>query len=262
VFAGSLSNVLSATKTCRPTSSHHDFKLNESQKTMKELPMYAPSLCLDRRARTACAAALLLATLSPGLAVADSPSSPFPGLEPVPSKNVGALYRRPDADISTYSKIMIGEPVVEFSKNWNPRNYGTLGISAAQLAKIRVELAGIAKSVFAKTLSDGGYEIVTDAGDGVLAITPNIVDVFINAPDVPTAGRSRSYTMDAGSMTLVLQVNDAVTGTLLAVALDKRRSGSSTMQWATSVSNRAAAEQMLKGWAEQLKRELDAVRGK
>jgi hypothetical protein len=227
---------------------------------MKELPMYAPSLCLDRRARTACAAALLLATLSPGLAVADSPSSPFPGLELVPSKNVGALYRRPDADISTYSKIMLGEPVVEFSKSWNPRNYGTFGISATQLAKIRVELAGIAKSVFAKNLSDGGYEIVTDAGDGVLAITPNIVDVFINAPDVRKAGSSRTYTMNAGSMMLVLQVNDAVTGTLLAVALDKRQSGSSTMQWATSVSNRAAAEQMLKGWAEQLKRELDAVR--
>jgi len=224
--------------------------------------MYALSLCLDRRARTACAAALLLATFSPGLVVADSPSSPFPGLEPVPSKNVGALYRRPEVDLTAYNKILIGEPVVEFSKNWNPRNYGTFGISAAQVAKIRVELAGMAKSVFAKTLSDGGYDIVTDAGDGVLAIIPNIVDVFISAPDVPTAGRSRSYTMDAGSMTLVLQVNDAVTGTMLAVALDKRRSGSSTMQWATSASNRAAAEQMLKGWAEQLKRELDAVRAK
>lgn len=63
-------------------------------------------------------------------------------------------------------------------------------------------------------------------------------------------------------MALVLQVNDAVTGTLLAVALDKRRSGSSNMQWATSVSNRAAADSMLKGWAEQLKRELDAARAK
>jgi Protein of unknown function (DUF3313) len=224
--------------------------------------MFASSLCLDRRARTACAAALFLAGLSPCLAIADSPSSPFPGLEPVPSKNVGALYRRPEWDISAYSKIMISEPLVEFSKSWNPRNYGTFGISAAQLTKIRLELAVMAKSVFAKTLTDGGYEIVTDAGDGVLAITPNIVDVFINAPDVPTAGRTKTYTMDAGSMTLVLQLNDAVTGTLLAVALDKRQSGSSTMQWATSVSNRAAANRMLKGWADQLKRELDAVRSK
>ncbi len=214
---------------------------------------------LDRRTPAAIAAALILAAPSLSLAAA---ASPLPGLELVPSKNVGALYRRPEADISAYSKIMIVEPSVEFSKSWNPRNYGTTGISAAQLAKIREDLAAMAKSVFAKTLSDGGYEIVTEAGDGVLAITPNIVDLFIKAPDVPTAGRSKTYTMNAGSMTLVLQVNDAVTGTLLAVALDKRQSGSSTMQWATSVSNRAAADSMLKGWAAQLKLELDAARSK
>ncbi len=216
---------------------------------------------LDRRTRAALAAALVLA-LSPALAVGDSPSSPFAGLELVASKNVGTLYRRPDVDVSAYSKIMIGEPAVEFSKNWNPRNYGRFGLSAAQLTKIRVDLAAMAKSVFAKSLGDGGYEIVTEAGDGVLVITPNIVNVFINAPDVPTAGRSRTYTMDAGSATLALQVNDAVAGTLLAVVLDQRRSGSSMMQWATSVSNRAAAQDMLKGWAEQLKRELDAARAK
>ncbi len=217
---------------------------------------------LDRRTSATFATALILAVLSPPLAANDSPSSPFPGLELVASKNVGALYRRPDVETSAYSKIIIGEPAVEFSKNWNPRNYGTFGLSAAQLTKIRVDLAAMAKSVFAKALSDGGYEIVTEAADGVLVITPNIVNVFINAPDVPTAGRSRTYTMDAGSATLALQVNDAVTGTLLAVAFDQRRSGSSTMQWTTSVSNRAAAGAMLKGWAEQLKRELDAARAK
>lgn len=214
---------------------------------------------LDRRTPAAFAAALVLAVLSPSLAAGDSP---FPGLELVPSKNVGALYRSPDVDISAYSKIMIGEPAVEFSKNWNPRNYGRFGLSAAQVTKIRVDLAAAAKSVFAKSLGEGGYEIVTEAGDGVLVITPNLVNVFINAPDVKTAGQSRTYTMDTGSATLALQVNDAVTGTLLAVVYDQRRSGSATMQWATSVSNRAAAEGMLKGWAEQLKRELDAARAR
>jgi hypothetical protein len=224
--------------------------------------MYSYSLRLDRGARATLVAALILAVLSPFLALADSSSSPFPGLELVPAKNIGALYRRPDVDLTAYNKILIDEPAVQFSKNWNPRNYGTFGLSAAQLTKIRAELAAMAKGVFTKTLSDGGFEIVTDAGDGVLAITPNIVDVFINAPDVPTAGRSRTYTMDAGSATLALQVNDAVTGTLLAVALDSRRSGTSSMRWTTSVSNRAAAEQMLKNWAEQLKRELDAARAR
>jgi hypothetical protein len=132
------------------------------------------SLPLDPRAPVAAAAALFLALLVPSIVSADSLSSPFPGLEIVSSKNVDRLYRHPDVDLSAYSKIMIGEPAVEFSKNWNPRNYGTFGLSPAQLTKIRVDLADMAKSVFAKTLGDGGYEIVTDAGDGVLAITPNI----------------------------------------------------------------------------------------
>jgi len=219
------------------------------------------SLRLNPRARTTFVAGLIVAVLSP-LAMADSSTSPFPGLELVPSKNVGALYRHPDVDISAYNKILIGEPAVEFSKNWNPRNYGRFGLSAAQLKKIRVDLAAMAKSAFAKALGDAGYEMVTAAGDGVLVVTPNIVNVFINAPDVATAGPSRTFTMDAGSATLALQVNDAVTGTLLAVALDQRRSGTLTMQWTTSASNRAAADTMLKGWTEQMKRELDAARAK
>ncbi len=221
-----------------------------------------PKTRLDRCLSAGLAAAILVTILSPAMAAGDSASSPLVGLELVPSKNVGALYRRPDADLSGYGKVLIGEPLVEFSKSWKPRNYGTYGLSAVQVSKIRLDLATMAKSVFAKSLSDGGYEVVTEAGDGVLIVTPNIVDVFINAPDVPTAGRSRTYTMNAGSASLILQVNDAVTGTLLAVVLDKQRSESSTMQWSTSVSNRRAAEAMLKGWAEELKRELDAANGK
>ena len=206
---------------------------------------------------------LVLAVTFPLIAAAQSSSSPFPGLELVNSKSVDRLYRRPDVDVSAYGKILLGEPVVEFSKNWNPRNYGTYGLSAAQLKKIRVDLADLAKSTFAKVLGDGGYEFVTQAGEDVLEITPHIVNLYINAPDTMTAGRSKTYAMDAGSMTLALQVSDSVTGTLLAVAYDQKRDSSTgRLQWTTSVSNRAAASRILTAWAEQLKRELDAVRAK
>jgi hypothetical protein len=221
----------------------------------------------DSLPRSACvisSAALMLVLIvtPPFVAAADSSSSPFPGLELVDSKNVAKLYRRPDVDVSVYGKVLIGEPVVEFSKNWNPRNYGTYGLSAAQLKKIRIDLADLAKDTFAKVLGEGGYEVVTESGDGVLEIIPSIVNLYINAPDTRTAGRSKTYAMDAGSMTLVLQISDSVTGTLLAVAYDQKRDSSGRMQWATSVSNRAAASRILTGWAEQLKRELDAARAK
>lgn len=206
---------------------------------------------------------LVLAVAFPWIATAQSSSSPFPGLELVNSQNVDRLYRRPDVEASAYGKILLGEPMVEFSKNWNPRNYGTYGLSAAQLKKIRADLAGLAKSTFAKVLRDGGYEVVTQAGEGVLEITPHIVNLYINAPDTMKAGRSKTYAMDAGSMTLALQVSDSVTGTLLAVAYDQKRDSSAgRFEWVTSVSNRAAASRTLTAWAEQLKRELDAVRAK
>jgi uncharacterized protein DUF3313 len=225
--------------------------------------MFSHSLPRSLRVIGAAAVTLILAVSSPLTAAAQSSSSPFPGLELVNSKSVDKLYRRPDVDVSAYKKILLGEPVVEFSKNWNPRNYGTFGLSAAQLKKIRADLADLAKSTFAKVLSDGGYEVVTEAGDGVLEVTPSIVNLYINAPDTQTAGRSRTYAMDAGSMTLVLQISDSVAGTLLAVAYDQKRDSSrGTLQWTTSVSNRAAASRILTGWAEQLKRDLDAARAK
>ena len=209
------------------------------------------------------AVTLVLAVTFPWIAIAQSSSSPFPGLELVNSKNVDVLYRRPDIDVSAYGKILLGQPVIEFNKNWNPRNYGTYGLSASQLKKIRVDLAALTKSTFSKVLADGGYEIVTQAGDGVLEITPSIVNLYINAPDTMSAGRSKVYTMDAGSMTLALRVSDSVTGTLLVVAYDQKRDSSSgRLQWTTSASNRAAASRILTGWAEQLKRDLDAVRAK
>jgi Protein of unknown function (DUF3313) len=221
-------------------------------------------LSLPHKSRvTGAAAVLVLAVSFPLIAAAQASSSPFPGLELVKSQEVDKLYRRPDVDVSGYQKILIGEPVVEFSKNWNPRNYGSFGLSAAQLKKIRVDLADLAKSTFAKVLGEGGYEIVTEAGDGVLEIVPSIVNLYISAPDTQTAGRARTYAMDAGSMTLALRVSDSVTGTLLAVAYDQKR-GSSTgrLQWTSSVSNGAAASRILTGWAQQLKRELDAARAK
>ena len=210
------------------------------------------SYSLPRLRRNAATVALVLAFSHTALGATDTSSSPFPGLELVNSKSLDKLYRRPDVDVAEYTKIRIGEPAVEFSKNWNPRNYGTYGLSAAQLKKIRSDLAELATSTFAKVL-----------GDGVLDVVPNIINLYVNAPDAMTAGRSRTYTMDAGSMTLALQLSDSITGTLLAVAYDSKRDTSrGRMQWSTSVSNQAAASRVLTQWAEQLKRDLDAARAK
>jgi hypothetical protein len=218
--------------------------------------------CVSRAIGVTVAALALLGAGAPSRSEPTG-SSPFPGLELIQSKDVDALYRRPGVDIAEYTKIRIGEPVVEFSKNWNPRNYGTFGVSAAQVKQIRTDVAELAKSIFTKILRDGGYQVISHDAAGTLEIIPNIVNLYINAPDTQTAGRSRTYVLDAGSMALALQINDAITGTLLAVAYDQQRASRfGTLQWATSTSNRAEASAIITGWAQQLKRGLDASRAK
>jgi hypothetical protein len=59
-------------------------------------------------------------------------------------------------------------------------------------------------------------------------------------------------------MTLYIEAYDSVTGDLLAKALDRKadRSNNSFYTWSNSVTNKAAAERILKGWATIL---LDAL---
>jgi hypothetical protein len=186
------------------------------------------------------------------------------GLELTKAKGISLLYRRPGTSLAGFTKVMIDPVQVAFDKNWDPRDYGRWGLKADQVQKIRTDLAALANDIFAKVLTEGGYPSVAQADTGVLRITAYIVDLFINAPDksMQSSSPSRSYVINAGHMTLVMELRDAVTGTLLARALDARNASETTgrLQWSNSVSNRAEAETIIQGWANRLKKGLDSAR--
>jgi hypothetical protein len=183
------------------------------------------------------------------------------GLELTKVKGVDLLYRRPGATLTGYSKVMVDPVQVAFSKSWNPRDYGTYGLKASEVEKIRTELGNLARDTFTKTLQEGGYPEASAADEGVLRVTAYIVDLYVNAPDTMQAGRSRTYVANAGQMTLALELRDAVTGTLLARGFDRATaSDTGGFQWSNSVMNRAEAERALSGWAKRLKDALDAAK--
>jgi hypothetical protein len=117
--------------------------------------------------------------------------------------------------------------------------------------------------VFTEVLEDGGYPVVEEAGDDVLLIRPAIVDLNPNAPDINRAGMTKTYVRSAGDMTLYVELYDSQTGDMLAKALDKRADGrnSDYYTWANSASNKAAADRILKGWANILLEALNAAKG-
>ncbi|HJY36951.1 MAG TPA: DUF3313 family protein [Steroidobacteraceae bacterium] len=186
------------------------------------------------------------------------------GLERVDSKTADAVFRRPDANMATYSKLLLRPITVQFAKNWDPKANGSAlyDMHEPDREKIKTELAQVFADVFRKELEKGGYPLVSEPAADVLEIQAAIVNLYITAPDVSmqTSARTKVYTSDAGHMTLIMQLHDSVTGQLLARAYDHRDSGPDMWQWTNSVTNTAEARRIIATWATALRKALDASR--
>jgi hypothetical protein len=221
--------------------------------TMKHRPL--------SRACGALSLLLLFAGVAAIPARAADPAVNEDGLAKASVKGVDRVLQRPGTDWASYTKVLVAPVDVSFSRSWNPRDYGEFGLKAADVDRIRRELAQMTQDIFGKALAEGGYTLVQAPAEGVLQVRPNIVNLYVNAPNTMDAGRSRSYVIDAGEMTLALELRDSVTGTLLAQARDRKRGTENRrVTLADSVMNRAEAERALRGWAVQLRNNLDAAR--
>lgn len=135
--------------------------------------------------------------------------------------------------------------------------------SARDVREIEDGLAAMLNRSLAGELRRGGYGIVTEDAADVLHVTPSIVDLYVDAPDTKSPGMSRTYSMEAGRMTLVAEARDSVTGQLLARVVDtKQGTDTGRLQWANGVTNGAEARRALSRWARALRTGLDAVTGK
>ena len=187
------------------------------------------------------------------------------GLKLVPNtKNIALVWAEPGADLSQYDRVYIAEPLVAFKKNWKrDQNRGSIKVNNSDMERIKTAVAELFMEVFTEELAKGGYSLATERAEDVLIVKPAIIDLNVNAPDVRSAGRTETFTSNAGSMTLYLELYDSQTDDLLAKALDPTADRqSSWMQWQTKVANRAAGKRMMQPWAEALRKGLDEARHK
>lgn len=195
------------------------------------------------------AAALISSPLS-----AASPPANWDGLTKVQSKALDAVYLAPGADFRTYTKVIIDPPDVALRKNWlreynsDQRDPGK-HISTKEAAKILDEAKVGFEKIFTEAYTAAGYQVVTEPGADVLRLRTAVINVEVNAPDTMSAGRSRSYSREAGGATLVLEARDSTSNALLGRAVDSREVGDGVPYRRTSVSNRADFAQLFKSWA-------------
>lgn len=184
------------------------------------------------------------------------------GLERISIKGIDYAYMRPGATLAQYRRILLEPVQVAFSKDWDPEKTGSrMKLSEEEREKIRSDLAKLFMETFRKEVEKGGYAVVDKPAPDVLRVSPTLADVYINAPDVMTPGRTQTYVMSAGRMTLVAELRDSETGAILARVADQKEAREElTLQLSSGVENSAEARRAIADWARILRARLDAVR--
>lgn len=187
-------------------------------------------------------------------AVAKAPTT-WDGLTQVKSKRLDLVYLQPGADFRAYNKVLIEPTEVAFAKNWQ-RDYNRttrqLGarVSDSEVQRTITEAVKAANDIFAQSWTKGGYAVVDTPGPDVMRVKTGVVNIWVNAPDRPTAGRSYSFSEEAGRATLFVEARDSMTGALLGRAVDQRIVGDNMTAWRTSVSNRGDFRDQVQHWAD------------
>jgi hypothetical protein len=177
-------------------------------------------------------------------------------------------YVRPGATFTQYKKVAILDCYVEFSKDW-VKDYNrdqrdpSRQIRESDLDRAKKALQGDFKKIFTDELQENGrYQVVDSGGPDVLVLRPALINIQVSAPDLMSAGRSAVYVSSAGAMTIYLELWDSASNTILARVIDGQVDPDLYGQRSSSVTNRAAAERMMRNWADELRSRLDLVRGK
>ena len=197
----------------------------------------------------------LLALIAAGGTLAKDIPDNWDGLVRVKAKRMDAAYVAPGADFRAYTKVMLDPALVAFKKDWlrniNDSSPGvSRDVTQADAEKILAKARSGFDEIFIKEFQKAGVSVVTTPGPDVLRLSPAVVDLYINAPDTMSAGRSRTYTMDAGEATVLLEARDSVSGALLGRALDRRETqGSGVATITSSVTNIAEFESLFSQWA-------------
>jgi hypothetical protein len=185
------------------------------------------------------------------------------GLQKTKVKGLDLAYVRPGQSLAGYDKVQVDPVSVSFRKDFDPQKTGSrVTLNAEELQKIRDSVGRIVHDEFVEELGKGRIAIANGPGAGTLQVRASITDLYVNAPDTMSPGRSTTYTMNAGEMTLVMELLDSQSGQVIARVYDRREAREiGSFQVTNSVTNSAEAANAARSWARILRTRLEAARG-
>ena len=190
----------------------------------------------------------------------------FDGLHRVDNARADAAWARPDIDLSGYTKLMVVSggfsytPTTNRGRTQMDRNRGgpyfvddaaKARFEAVVSAKFREELAKIKNWTFASA-----------PGPDVLTVSGSMLDITSYVPPNVNTGRSEIFLRSIGEATLVLELRDSETNTVLARSVDRRAAERMTGDLTSSnrVTNENEIRRLIQFWARRLVESLDGFK--
>jgi hypothetical protein len=218
--------------------------------------------------------AALLAMTSMLLVACEAPPGPptpeqtgdYNRMQRVHIPDIDSVYRKPDARLSAYTKVMVESPTVAFRENWRPADDPTL---------VRLDLPdpeAVAERVsqqFLQTLTtrlteNGGYVVVVAPGPDVLQVKTAISDLYFSSSALQTAaGDGEPYYMESSEITVAIELRDSTTGELLCLVTDHRASPNArAVELNQGLWSSPGLRDASDHWASSVRRFLDQAKGK
>ena len=217
----------------------------------------------------------LITALSFGLMLAGCETAPatiqtgpdaelsYDGLHLVDNSQADVAWARPDFNLDGYTKIWPVGAEVEYKQ---VKNTGRSSMDRSRGGpyfiddKARGQFEELVSRTFNEELQKiENYALADGPGPDVLMIRGGLINVTSMVPPDTIGGRSDIFLTSIGDATLVLELRDSETGTILARSVDRRAAESigDTFQRSNSVTNAADVKRLIRFWATRLREGLD-----
>lgn len=187
----------------------------------------------------------------------------FDGLHKVDNAQADSAWARPDFDISNYNKIMLVGAGIEYTQATNKGRTSrdrSRGGPYFMDDATRVRFEELVADTFVDEMSKiQNFTLVDEPGPDVMIIWGGLLDVTSYVPPDNLSGRSEIFLSTVGAATLVLELRDSETNTILARSVDRRAAErqSGVMTNSNRVTNAAEVRRLVRFWAQRLREGLD-----
>ncbi len=181
----------------------------------------------------------------------------YDGLYPVEGTRINKAWARRDVDLSGYKKIMLQGVGIQYRPVKKRATTRTSGTAFPIPPERKKELREVLREAFVAELAKTDrFEFVSEPGPDVLLIRGALIDVVSRVPP-ERIGRSYVYLSSVGEATLVLELIDSQSESVLIRGVDRRAAETMGAVRSSSVTNRAEVRRLAARWGSSLREGLE-----